>query len=160
MEAEHFGRRARGSKGGVWRIIKGLGRSGDSVSVFPKSLPRHAAGATGEAPVLHYDFYSFGKGEVTVELHCLPTKAINASYRSQVAVAVDDGKPVIIDPVRKNVLDNLAVYRCKYDLVDSGQHVLDIGMIDPQVVIDKIVIITNAANPTTYLGPRESPRFK
>jgi len=159
MEAEHFTKSLSGRNGGRWKVAKNLGRSGDGVTVFPKTIPRHAGDFT-QAPTLSYDFHSFSEGPVTIDLYLLPIQPINSSYRSETAISIDDAQPVKINMVRQSVLDNLALYRCKYPLKNKGRHTLKIMMIDPQIVIDKIVIITNSKNPASYQGPRESPRFK
>jgi hypothetical protein len=159
MEAEHFSKSLKGRKGGKWKTVKNLGRSGDGVTVFPKTLPRYEGYLT-HAPTLSYDFHSFSEGEMTIDLYFLPIKPINPSYRSETAVSIDGAKPVKPSLVQQSVLDNLALYRCKYSLKNKGPHTLKIMMIDPQIVIDKIVIVTNDKNPASYQGPRESPRFK
>ena len=159
MEAEHFTKSLSGSKGGRWKVVKSLGRSGDGVTVFPKTLPRYEGDLT-QAPTVSYDFHSFSEGEVTIDLYCLPIHPINPSYRNEAAVSIDDAEPVKVSLVRRSVLDNLALYRCKYSLKNKGPHTLGIMMIDPQIVIDKVVIVTNDKNPASYQGPRESPRFK
>jgi hypothetical protein len=81
---------------------------------------------------------------------------INADYGLRLAVAIDNAKPMIVSPSgRSNVIDNLMTLKAKLDIPKQGQHKLKIWMVDPGLVIDKIIIDTGGVK-DSYLGPPES----
>jgi len=53
------------------------------------------------------------------------------------------------------VIDNLMTIKATLDLPKEGQHQLKVWMVDPGVVIDKIIIDTGGLK-HSYLGPPES----
>jgi hypothetical protein len=55
----------------------------------------------------------------------------------------------------KSVMDNARYRFTKHTITEKGYHMLKIWMIDPGVVIEKIVVNTGGAKPS-YLGPPES----
>ena len=65
MEAEHFTRR-RDSENAAWRVIQGLGRSGDSVTVFPATVPSRTEPAAIRA---HEAAHCAGEQDKYWEMH-------------------------------------------------------------------------------------------
>jgi hypothetical protein len=57
----------------------------------------------------------------------------------------------------QTVMDNARFINLKQIIRTSGYHTLKIWMIDPGVVIEKLIIDTGAVRPS-YLGPPESKR--
>ena len=97
MEAEHFTRKhARG--GAAWEVIKGLGRSGDSVAVFPPTVASRTEpeDIRSSSPSLEYDFHLFHAGEVRLDIDCLPTKPVAPERGVRLAVAIDGQEPQIL----------------------------------------------------------------
>jgi hypothetical protein len=125
--------------------------------VLPTSIPSHVSleDISANSPALHYDLYTFTQCRATVTFNCAPSHPINAEYGLRLAVAVDDARPVIVSPGSRNVIDNLMTLKTTLDLPDEGRHRLKVWMVDPGVVIDKIVIDTGGLKPS-YLGPPES----
>ncbi len=156
MEAEHYARKIDRPQA-AWHVLEGLGRTGDSVTVLPTTIPSvtSAKDITTQSPVLEYDLYTFTKGEVAVQFNCVPSNAINADYGVRVAVAIDDGDPIMASRTRRNVIDNLMTLKAKLDMPKQGQHTLKVWMVDPGVVIDKIIIDFGGVK-DAYLGPPES----
>ena len=158
VEAEHYSRKT--DRGGVaWHIIDGLGRNGRSVTVLPPTaasqvnIPDIAA----NSPLMEYDMYFFTTGVVTLTASCLPTQNINAEHSRRLAVAFDGDTPQLISPQRgdHSVINNLMVLRSQHQLPVVGRHTLKIWMVDPGVVLDKIVINTGGVK-DSYMGPPES----
>ena len=134
-----------------------MGRSGDSVTVLPPTTPIHTepADITAHSPSLEYDFYSFDAGEARLDLDCLPTYAISPAQGARVAVSIDDGVPESLAGKGGDVLANLRRITTKVQIANPGQHKLVVWMVDPGVVLDKLVI--DFQPPTeSYLGPPES----
>ena len=156
MEAEHFTRKQdRG--GGAWEVVRGLGRSGDSVTVFPPTTPSHVqpADIAANSPALEYDFHLFDAGEARLDIDCLPTKPISAERGLRLAIGLDGGAPDILKGKGGDVLANLCRYTATVTVGQPGRHTLTVWMVDPGVIVDKIVLYTRAPK-DSYLGPPES----
>jgi hypothetical protein len=162
MEAEHF-TRSHSRGGAAWEVIKGLGRSGDSVAVLP---PTGASRATAEeiqtsSPSLEFDFYLFRTGEARLDLDCLPTKAAAPSQGVRLAISIDGEPPQIIAGNGGDVLANLRRYTTAVKIDTPGQHKLTVWMVDPVVVLDKLVldfrppVETYLGAPESYFAPRK-----
>jgi hypothetical protein len=109
--------------------------------------------------VLEYDLYTFTEGEAGVQFNCIPSNAINAEYGVRLAVSVDDGDPIMASRTGRNVIDNLMTLKAKVDMPKQGQHQLKVWMVDPGVVVDKIIIDFGGVK-DSYLGPPESVCYK
>jgi hypothetical protein len=156
MEAEHYTRKE--SRGGAaWEVIKGLGRSGDSVAVFPPTVASRTglAEIRSESPSLQYDMYLFHSGEARLDMDCLPTKAVAPGRGVRVAVGIDGQEPQILTGPGGDVLANLRRLTAPVKIIAPGKHVLTVWMVDPGVVIDKIVLSFRELQ-DSYLGPPES----
>lgn len=157
IEAEHYSRKTDRSKAS-WNVIEGLGRTGNSITVLPTNIPCITSPyeIIRKSPLLEYDVYTFTEGKFSIEFNCIPSQKINADYGLRLAVAVDDGEPIITSHRKmRNVLDNLMVLESSVDFRKEGQHTLKVWMVDPGVVIDKIIVNTGGVK-ESYLGPPES----
>jgi hypothetical protein len=160
MEAENFSRKVDRAHA-AWEIIEGLGRSGDSVTVRPTNIPRiyQPDKLKSSSPALEYDFYAFTPGSATLHLHCLPTLPIHEDYRLAIALALNDEPLIILSrPEVHDHIDNLMLLKTRLPIPEPGQHTLKLWMIDPGVVIDKIILDTGGLK-ESYLGPPESALF-
>jgi hypothetical protein len=162
IEAERPTRNAARS-GARWQVIPGLGRSGDSISVYPVTVPSitDLAAIVAEAPMLEYDFTTVSSGNAKVTTYNLPTRRINDSRGLRYAIAIDDGKPQIVDfnvenetdrRWSRNVMWNASIDSTTHAIPAAGKHTLKIWMVDPGVVIDKIVVDLGGVK-DSYLGP-------
>jgi len=155
IEAEHYSRKVDRGRAG-WEIITGLGRTGDSVTVLPPTVPAvTGSDITSSSPVLEYDVYLFTTGTVTVTLYSSPTRPINRDYGLRYAVSFDEGTPVEVSGGAASTIANVRKMNKQFAIPTAGQHVLKIWMIDPGMVLDKIVIDTGGVA-ESYLGPPES----
>jgi hypothetical protein len=160
MEAEHFSRKTDREAG--WEIIEGLGRTGSSITVLPPTM--EAVTTTGKilrkSPSVEYDIYLFTKGELRLQLNCSPGLPVNGDYGQRVAVALDNETPQVIFYERGNrsVMDNLMTLHVGLQVEQAGKHVLKIWMVDPGIVIDKIILDMGGLK-ESYLGPPESVRL-
>jgi hypothetical protein len=114
--------------------------------------------------------YLFHAGEVKVECRMAPTLNFAAGRGLRFGLSFDDGLPQIITAVPENytagdasydwqitVGDNIRKVLAKFDLGAAGQHTLKFWMVDPGVVLEKIVVDCGGVKPG-YLGPPESFR--
>ena len=168
IEAENYTRK-RDINQGEWDVIEGLGRTGNSVTILPASLP--AFDPDGDivsvSPRLEYDLYTFTTGTASLQLNCVPSFPINNEYGQRIAVALDDEPPqiissekssIIMDPYtnsRKAVMENLMTITGKLAIEKAGEHTLKLWMVDPGIVIDKIILDFGGIK-DSYLGPPES----
>jgi hypothetical protein len=168
MEAEHYSKKTD-QPGAAWQVIPGLGRTGDAVGVFPTTAPSvDIAKVATDAPALEYDFYLFRPGDVTIHYNLIPTQPIVYGQGLRYAVSVDGAPPqlvtikagtgaeVAVSSVwSHNVLDNTTSTTTQHTIAQAGAHTLKIYMIDPGVLLEKIVIDNGGLRPS-YLGPPET----
>jgi hypothetical protein len=165
IEAEHFTRLVDHGGAG-WRRIEGLGRSGDSIAVFPTSTVSRGTEKLGPtAPAVEYQVNFVSPGKVSVDCHLVPTHPIVAGQGLRYAIGFDDQAPQVVTvgadlqipsrPWSLNVLNSITVGISTHEIARPGPHVLRIYMVDAGVVLDKIVIDAGGLRPS-YLGPRET----
>jgi Glycosyl hydrolase family 115/Gylcosyl hydrolase family 115 C-terminal domain/Glycosyl hydrolase family 67 N-terminus len=156
IEAEHFTRSNRRG-GAAWEVIKGLGRSGDSVAVLPAHVASvtEPAEITQKSPSLEYPLYLFSSGSAQLTFDCLPTKAVHPKQGVRLAYSLDDGEPQIVNGQGGDVLSNLRRLTATVTVATPGQHTLKVWMVDPGIVLDKLVL-SFVPLKESYLGPPES----
>ena len=165
IEAEHFTNKTDRAGTG-WEVIAGLGRTGDSVAIFPTNAASvDSARVTNEAPTLEYQVNLFRPGQVIVTYYVLPTHPLQAGRGLRIAVGFDDQTPEVVTiganlevpsaAWSQNVLNATTTGASTYQFTRAGAHVLKIYMIDAGVVLDKIVIDTGGVR-SSYLGPPET----
>ncbi|MEO5716184.1 MAG: glycosyl hydrolase 115 family protein [Luteolibacter sp.] len=156
IEAERPSRATAGS-GVAWKVIAGLGRSGDSVAFRPTNVDVPASA------VMEYDFTATKDGPAKVIIYCLPTHALNPTMKLRYSVTIDSAAPAVVDidtaefskPWSENVLRGAAIGTSDFPLT-KGKHVLKLRPLDPGVVFDKVVIDLGGLKPS-HIGPPENP---
>lgn len=162
MEAEHFTRR-HDRDGAAWQVVPGLGRSGDSVEVYPvtyagPSKPTDSADIKAHSPTMDFDMFLFNSGECQLDLDCLPTLPVAPSHGVRLAISLDGDEPQIIRSKKTaDVLSNQRRWTTQITIDKPGHHVLTVWMVDPGVILDKLVLYTKTPE-KSYLGPPESFR--
>ena len=162
LEAEHFTRKIARS-GAAWEVIPGLGRTGDSVAVFPTttaSVPLEKLAT--DAPRLDYDITFTAAGEFPVAINLIPTHAF-AGGALRFALALDDAPPQLVSldvndggaEWAQGVLNATRIAHAKIAVPSAGAHTLRVYAVDAGVVLDKIVVDCGGLTPS-YLGPPES----
>jgi hypothetical protein len=158
--AEHFSRETDYSGSG-WRVIPGLGRIGDAITVLPPTLDSVGTPALilTSSPHTEYDFYDFTTGTATVSVYALPNESVfRDTTVMRYAVSLDAGTPTVATVSQNwsnNVLTNTAMGSSSIAIPTTGQHTLKLWMVDPGLCVEKIVINTGGVK-TSYLGPPES----
>ncbi|TFK36601.1 hypothetical protein BDQ12DRAFT_667737 [Crucibulum laeve] len=170
IEAAHATRNNSVS-GVAWSELPGYGRTLSAVTPMPRTDANFSAG-TG--PSLEYDFYNFntlkGQGNVTVNAYLSPSLNTNGDTPLSLALQIDSLTPQIINPIpaaapgtlpaawdtNDGWVANAAVpISATFNGVSPGAHTLKLWMIEPTVVVQKIIINTGGLQPS-YLGPPES----
>jgi hypothetical protein len=152
------------SRGGAeWRVLTGLGRSGDSVKVFPDVSPSITGNYSTSAPELAYKIYFFSTGTFPVTVFRIPT--LNTGGACRLALGLDDGPVQTLRGAdatddrtwATNVVEHIEKLSTTIQVTTPGYHTLRVWKVDSSVAIDRIVIDTGGLRPS-YLGPPESYR--
>jgi hypothetical protein len=166
IEPEHFTKKTDAGAN-RWIKIQDYGRT---LSGMRATQPVDALSATPgkDSPYLEYQTYLFSTGAVEVATITSPTLNFAPGRGLRVAVSFDDETPQVITLVPENykaqngnrdwekiVGDNALTVRSTHTLATPGLHTLKFWMVDPGVVLQKIVIDCGGVKPS-YLGPPES----
>jgi len=144
-----------------WQRIPGLGRTFSGMTVLPVTAPPQAPG--NNSPRLEYQLQLFDTGTVRVLAYCSPLLEFNGKSLHY-GISFDDEPPMAINLTANNekdawgkmVSDNIRILTTTHHISQPGQHVLKYWMIDPGVVLQKLVLDAGGVKPS-YLGPPESP---
>ncbi len=160
MEAEHYTRKV--DAGPVsWQRIPDYGRTLSAMSIFP--VTAESVMPPAGAPVLEYRMYLFDAGRVDVEAVLSPTLNFTPGRGLRYAISFDDDPPQVIDALANNtqsdwetsVKDSVRKVRSTHTVALPGFHTLKFWMVDPGIVLEKIVVDLGGVKPS-YLGPPES----
>jgi len=164
IEAEHFDK-AVGSKEVSWQTLPDYGRTLSGVEPFPVTATAQTISAT--SPHLEYNLFLSDTASVNTLWYLGTTLNCNGSKSLRIAISIDDETPRVVyihenetqKTWGKTVEDNMRLISEKWKVSSSGNHVLKYWMIDPGVVLQKIVVDAGGLKPS-YLGPPESFRVK
>jgi len=162
IEAEHYTKN-NAAGNARWEKLDDFGRTLSAMSVFPVDSASKEAGAA--SPSLEYRMYLFDSGKVDVNSILGPTQNFVPGRGLRFAMAFDDQPPRIIDTLEHNtqrdweatVKDSVRYVKSSFTLAQPGYHTLKIWMVDPGIVIEKLVVDLGGMKPS-YLGPPESYR--
>jgi len=161
MEAEHYSRAIQ-TPAVKWQRIPGLGRT---LSGMEATITAPVQTPGDNSPRLEYTLYLTDSGTITVHAYFSPT--LNFSGKGlRYAVSFDSNEPQILDLSENSsgknwnisVANNIFISSSRHVLSRPGKHVLKYWVVDPGVVLQKIVVDTGGVK-QSYLGPPES-RFK
>lgn len=144
IEAENFSRKTD-FEGFSWKVLKGLGKSGDSITVFPNSAQTFA----DNQPSLEYDFSIKDSGIYELTFQLIPIQPLVPNNGLRLAFSVDGVSPqtISIDKYAEvssvkwsyNILNQETLGTVKIEL-EKGSHKLRIFAVDTGVVLDKITL--------------------
>ncbi|AHG92046.1 hypothetical protein J421_4509 [Gemmatirosa kalamazoonensis] len=167
MEAEHFTRAVNASPV-TWERIPDLGRTLSGMTPTPVTAASVTPG--GASPRLEYRVFMFDSGTVSVHAFVSPTLNFTAGQGIRYGVSFDDEAPQIVNihadssssgrtdgngAWEQGVSNSIKIHVTQHQLARPGDHVLKLWMVDPGLVLQKLVIATTDL-PRTYLGPPES----
>ncbi len=162
IEAMHY-TKAVTVKGVSWKILPDHGKTGAAVTPFPVTAARQKPG--GNAPHLQYEFYTYSKDSLKLLSYFSPTLNFhNAEAGLQFALSIDDDPPQLISLNKEDnnvriwgqwVAGNIIVRTSHHRISKPGKHVLKYWMVNPGVVLQKLVIDFGGVKPS-YLGPPET----
>lgn len=166
IEAPHY-TDAVGSNKIEWRTIPNLGRTLSGVTPVPVTADRQKP--ENNSPHLEYKMYLFTSGKVKVKAYFSPTQNFHNTEGLHYGISFDEKKPQIIN-IHKNdtipdwkypsvwnqaVMKNIKITTSEHLIENPGEHILKFWMVDPGLVLQKIVVETREI-PDSYLGPPES----
>jgi hypothetical protein len=167
IEAEHFTRNTP-TTNARWEILPDHGRTASALTVFPVTAP--SVQPPQNSPCLEYEMWLTSTGSVQVITMLSPSLNFSPDRGVRMAVSFDNEPPEILTVVPKeytagdrnrdweeSVRDNVRKVKSKHTIATPGAHTFKIWMVDPAVVVQKIVIDCGGVKPS-YLGPPESLR--
>lgn len=160
IEAEHYARAVAPEKR-AWLRIPDHGRTLSGMTTLPVDAP-----ADGVPQMrLEYQMQLASKGKVVVHVTLAPTQKIQPGPGLRYAISFDDDAPQIVNlhadrsekAWERTVSDGATVLTSEHVIESAGKHTLKFWVIDPALVLQKLVVDTGALR-DSYLGPPESPR--
>jgi hypothetical protein len=166
IEAEHY-TSINNTTERRWEKIEDYGRtlSGMRAATFtdaPSAIPGK------NAPSLEYGMYLFSSGEAGIRIILSPTLNFLPDRDLKIGISFDEEDPRLVVVVPKDfsamngnkeweqtVMDNARFINIKQIIKAPGYHTLKIWLVDPGIVIEKIVVDTGGVR-ASYLGPPES----
>jgi len=166
IEAEHFSKNMD-QVNRKWLKVDDYGLT---LSGMRATAPANALAATIgiDAPCLEYPLYLFSKDSAQITLVTSPILNFMPNRDIKVAISFDDESPTFITVVpdkykvhwsnpdwMETVVNQARRCVTTLKIPGSGNHILKVWMIDPGVVVQKILVNTGGLKPS-YLGPMES----
>ncbi|MEO6733403.1 MAG: glycosyl hydrolase 115 family protein [Ferruginibacter sp.] len=162
IEANHF-TKAVNNNGITWKVLPDHGRTGAAVIAYPVTADAQQPGAN--APHLQYEWYSYDSGAMQLQAYFSPTLNFHNTVTGlQYAVSVDDEKPQIVSINKDDnnariwerwVANNIIIKTTPHTLLKPGKHTVKYWMVNPGVVLQKMVLDFGGVKPS-YLGPPET----
>jgi Glycosyl hydrolase family 115/Gylcosyl hydrolase family 115 C-terminal domain len=160
IEAVHYTNKGDG-RSARWEKIDDLGRTLSAMTVFPVTAASLAS--TEHAPCLEYRMYLFHTGKMEVQAILDPTLNFAPGRGLRYAISFDEETPQIIDVLANDsvekwsmaVKDSVRIAKSSHEIANPGYHTLKFWMVDPGVVLQKLVVDLGGVKPS-YLGPPES----
>jgi hypothetical protein len=158
MEACHYAR-AKGSDRISWIRVPELGKTKGSVTTFPQNVyPKD-----NEDIYVEYDLQTLSDGgTVEVELRLAPTLNFNANKGLRYALSFDGGKEETVNfnghydgSLGAWQGERIIISKTKMTMGGKGDHRLRIRVLEPGIVIEKVLIDMGGLKPS-YLGAPES----
>jgi len=159
MEASHYSR-AVDATTIKWQMVPNIGRTGSGMTITPVTAKRQIPGVS--SPSLEYDILVFDSGRINVQTYFSPTLNFNGG-ELQYALSFDDELPQIrnlhTDHSNRSweqwVANNIIINNTEFYFKIPGKHVLKLWMVDPGIVLQKIVVGFREVK-SSYLGPPET----
>lgn len=165
IEAEYYTRKVD-TDAACWEKIPEYGHTLSAMSIFPVTAA--SVQPPEDAPYLEYRMYLFDPGKVEVHAVVAPTLNFVPDRGLRCALSFNDEAPQIIELVPQGfnadngvrdwetaVWNNMRTLKSTHTLSGTGYHTLKFRMVDPGVVLQKLIVDTGGLKPS-YLGPPPS----
>lgn len=157
IEAENFSRQ-NNSERIHWKVIPDFGKTESGLTTFPQN----AYPKENENIYLEYDVDFTSIGIFEVQLLLAPTLNFNNNKGLRYELSFDDEKPQIVNfnghyrgELGQWQSEHIIKSSTKHNISKAGKHTLRFRVLDPGIVLEKILIDTGNLKPS-YLGPPES----
>ena len=167
IEAEHFTRRID-TPSARWGVLPDHGRTFSAMTVFP--VTAKSVTPPQDSPCLEYQVWLTSTGAVEVATVLSPCLNFAPERGVGLAVSFDAETPQILTVVPKDyragdgnrdweeaVKDSVRKLKSRHLITRTGSHTFKVWMVDPAVVVQRIVVDCGGVKPS-YLGPPESLR--
>ena len=159
IEASHY-TRAINNPPLSWLLIPEIGRTGSGMTIVPVTAKRRIPDP--ESPRLEFKLLFSDTGRINVQTYFSTTLNFNGK-ELQYALSFDDELPQILNLHKDNsnqswerwVADNIILNNAEFYLKRATEHTLKYWMVDPGIVLQKIVVGLQKVKPS-YLGPPET----
>jgi len=161
IEAQNY-TKAVGSRPVFWKTIPNYGKTLGGVIPVPVTAPIQKLDAN--TPHLEYDVYLNETGTFKLNTFISPTIDFTNSDGLKFAVSVDEEAPIIVNisadyktesAWRQSVADNIKIFKTSLQFAKSGKHTIKYWMINPGVVLQKLILDLGGLKPS-FLGPPET----
>jgi hypothetical protein len=166
MEAEHYKKKTDGARQSRWEKIEDYGHTLSGMRSSANAYDSLTPGLN--APCLEYNMYLFTTGDMEINPVFAPSLNFMPQRDVHYAISMDNEKPKIITLIPRDydakngnadwercVSDNSRKGSSTHTIGVPGYHTLKIWMVDPGLVLQKIIVNTGGVRPS-YLGPPES----
>ncbi|MPT30478.1 MAG: glycosyhydrolase [Chryseobacterium sp.] len=157
IEAENFARNNNSSRIN-WEVIPDFGKTKSGVTTFPQNAYPKA----DENIYLEYDVNFESKGEFEVQLLLAPTLNFNHNKGLRYEISFDGGTPQVVNfnghykgELGRWQSEHIIKSATKHQIAQPGKHTLRFRVLEPGIVLEKILINTGGLKPS-YLGAPES----
>ncbi len=170
IEAEHYAKNVVVGDTG-WQVVPGYGRTLSSMVVLREGAhPGTGLSATPpeNSPYLEYRVYIENPGDIKVITYTAPTLNVTRDRGLRYAISFDEQPPQIVDTFPQEfaaddtcqawefgVIYNIRHNATQYKVEKAGYHSLRFWMVDPEVVLERIILDIKGVE-HSYLGPPES----
>ncbi len=164
IAADHF-TNSLNTNGITWKILPDHGRTGSAITSFPVTAKRQVPGVT--SPHVEYTIFTSSSDSFQLMAYFSPSLNYhNDPEGLQYAISIDDEKPQIVSINKEDkntgagvwskwVSENIIIKTTNHRIKKAGQHTIKYWMVDPGVVLQKLVLDFGGLQ-RSYLGPPET----
>lgn len=161
MEAPNY-TKAINNRPIFWKTIPNYGKTMGGVAPVP--VTSAVQKLTVNTPHLEYDIYINDVGTFNLHTYISPTIDFTSTDGLKFAVSIDETTPTIINisadykteaAWRKSVAEHIKIFKTALAIDKPGKHTIKYWMINPAVVLQKLVLDLGGLKPS-YLGPPET----
>lgn len=151
-----------------WEVIPNLGHTGSAITSKPVTASKQTPGAN--SPYLEYKIYLLDSGTFSLEARFSPTLNFQKDEGLLYAFSIDGGETLLMnlhenakaadwtypDWWNNAVTDNIMKQMVIKKSLSAGEHTIRYYMVDPGLVLQKIILTKEGVDATSYLGAPES----
>jgi hypothetical protein len=161
MEATSYSR-AVNSRPIFWKSIPNYGKTRGGVIATPVISPIQQP--DGGSPHLAYDIFVTETGNFILNTFISPTIDFTGKDGLKFAISLDGQPPIVVNISKdytsdyawgQSVANNIKIFKTPLAFNKTGKHTINYWMINPGVVLQKLVLDLGELKPS-YLGPPES----